>query len=50
MVLLCPKLVKAFKHGYFIPKIAFMPCLNSSCAPFIALDTHRGGVGDPPHF
>lgn len=47
MAVFCPKLVKAFKHSCFIPKLAFNSCLNGSCAPFITLlDIYKDSVGD----
>lgn len=51
VVSLFPKFIKGFKHGYFIPNLTFMPCLNRSCAPFITLlDIHKDSVGDSPRF
>lgn len=37
MVFLCPRFIKAFEYGCFIPKPVFILCLNSSCSPFIIL-------------
>lgn len=50
VVFLHPKFIKAFNHGCFIPKPAFMPCLSRSSAPCITLlDIHKDSVGDTPH-